>query len=157
LLCNNPCKDGNDAAKGRERIHMACNYSSASCSDMRTSCDNIPTAGDNFCKAVQPVFLNRIPLNTQSGERMKIVCFYDMAADALSKVAAHFPAHRGRLDEFHARGVLVAAGPLGNPPEGAMAIFTTREAAEEFVKADPFVVHGLVSQWRLVEWKAAFI
>ena len=88
---------------------------------------------------------------------MKIVCYYDMAPGAPAKVAAHCPAHRAMLDEFHARGLLIAAGPLGNPPEGAMALFTTREAAEEFVSHDPFVMHGLVSQWRLVEWNAAFI
>ena len=88
---------------------------------------------------------------------MKIVSFYEMAPDALSKVTTHYPAHRARLDEFHARGVIVAAGPLGNPPEGAMAVFTTREAAEEFVQGDPFVINGLVSKWSLVEWNAAFI
>jgi uncharacterized protein YciI len=38
-----------------------------------------------------------------------------------------------------------------------MAIFTTREAAEEFIQGDPFVIHGLVSEWRLLEWNAAFI
>jgi uncharacterized protein YciI len=88
---------------------------------------------------------------------MKIVCLYDVAADAVPKLMVHFPAHRERLDEFHTRGVLLAAGPLGNPPEGAMAIFTTREAAEEFVAGDPFVTSGLVSRWRLVEWNAVFI
>ena len=88
---------------------------------------------------------------------MKIVSFYEMAPDALSNVRTHFPAHRARLDEFHARGLLIAAGPLGNPPEGALAIFTSREAAEEFIQGDPFVIHGLVSNWRLVEWNAAFI
>jgi hypothetical protein len=88
---------------------------------------------------------------------MKIVSFYEVAPDALPKLGAHFPGHRARLDEFHARGVLLAAGPLGNPPEGAMAIFTTREAAEEFVQGDPFVTSGLVSKWRLVEWSAAFL
>ena len=31
------------------------------------------------------------------------------------------------------------------------------DAAEEFIKGDPFVINGLVSQWRLVEWNAAFI
>ena len=36
-------------------------------------------------------------------------------------------------------------------------VFTTREAAEEFIKGDPFVTNGLVSKWRLVEWNAAFI
>ncbi len=88
---------------------------------------------------------------------MKIVSFYEMAPGALSKVTTHFPAHRTRLDEFHSRGVVLAAGPLGNPPEGAMAVFTTREAAEEFIQGDPFVTNGLVSKWRLVEWNAASI
>jgi uncharacterized protein len=80
-----------------------------------------------------------------------------MAPDALLKVTTHYPAHRARLDEFQARGVIFAAGPLGNPPEGAMAVFTTREAAEEFIQGDSFVINGLVSKWRLVEWNAAFI
>jgi uncharacterized protein YciI len=88
---------------------------------------------------------------------MKIVTFYDMAPGALAHLMTHFPAHRARLDEFHARGVLLAAGPLGNPPDGAMAIFTSREAAEEFIAGDPFVTEGLVSSWRLVEWNAVFI
>ena len=88
---------------------------------------------------------------------MKIVSFYEMTPDALSKVMVHYPAHRARLDEFHARGVLLAAGPLGNPPEGALAVFTTRDAAEEFINGDPFVINGIVSKWRLVEWNAAFI
>jgi uncharacterized protein YciI len=88
---------------------------------------------------------------------MKIVAFYDMAPGALAQVMTHFPAHRARLDEFHQRGVLLAAGPLGSPPEKAMAIFTSREAAEEFIKDDPFVTNGLVANTRLVEWNAAFI
>ncbi len=44
---------------------------------------------------------------------MKIVSFYEMAPDALLKVTTHYPSHRARLDEFHVRGVLLAAGPLG--------------------------------------------
>jgi uncharacterized protein YciI len=88
---------------------------------------------------------------------MKIVMFYEMSPSAPSRLANHFPAHRARLDEFHARGVLLAAGPLGNPPHSAMGIFTTREAAEEFIHGDPFVTNGLVGSWRLVEWNAAFI
>ena len=88
---------------------------------------------------------------------MKTVVFYDMAPGALAKLKDHFPAHRARLDAFHARGVLIGAGPLGNPPEGAMAIFSAREAAEEFVQGDPFVTEGLVARWRAVEWHAAFL
>jgi uncharacterized protein YciI len=86
---------------------------------------------------------------------MKIVMFYELAADGMSKVMEHFEAHGARLQEFHQRGVLLMAGPLGNPPEGALAIFTSREAAEEFVAGDPFVTSGIVAKWRLVEWQEA--
>ncbi len=88
---------------------------------------------------------------------MKIVSFYELAPGALADVMTHFPAHRARLDAFHARGALIAAGPLGDPPEGAMAIFTNREEAEDFIRGDPFVTNGLVGSWRLVEWKASFL
>jgi len=88
---------------------------------------------------------------------MKIVSFYDVAPGSLAKLKEHFPAHRARLEDFHARGLLIAAGPLGNPPESAMGIFASREAAEEFIKGDPFVTNGVVSKWRLLEWNAAFI
>jgi uncharacterized protein YciI len=88
---------------------------------------------------------------------MKYVSFYDVAPGALPKVMEHFPAHRARLDEFHARGELIAAGPLGMPPTGAMAIFASRESAEAFIQGDPFVVNGLVATWRVVEWNAAFL
>jgi len=33
-----------------------------------------------------------------------------------------------------------------------MAIFTTREAAEEFVAGDPFVINGVVRSWEVREW-----
>ena len=47
------------------------------------------------------------------------------------------------------------AGPFANPMEGSMALFTTREAAEEFVAGDPFVTEGAVSGWTLREWNEA--
>jgi uncharacterized protein len=37
-------------------------------------------------------------------------------------------------------------GTFGNPQEeGSMAIFATREAAEEFAKGDPFVLNGVLA------------
>lgn len=83
---------------------------------------------------------------------MKVVMFYELAQDGLSKAMTHFPAHRARLDEFHARGVLLMAGPFANPADGALGVFTSREAAEEFIEGDPFVVNGVVGKWRLQEW-----
>lgn len=86
---------------------------------------------------------------------MKFVLLYELAADGMSKVMENYAAHSARLNDFHARGVLLMAGPLGNPPEGALAIFTTREAAEEFIAGDPFVTNGVVGTSRVVEWQEA--
>lgn len=39
-----------------------------------------------------------------------------------------------------------------------MAVFTSREAAEEFASADPFVLNGVVrSSWQVREWLEAFL
>jgi uncharacterized protein YciI len=83
---------------------------------------------------------------------MKVVMFYEIAADGMSKAQANIAAHRARLSDFHARGVLLMAGPFANPAEGAMGVFTSRASAEEFIQGDPFVIHGVVAKWSLREW-----
>jgi uncharacterized protein YciI len=68
------------------------------------------------------------------------------------------PAHLARGQEFHARGSLIAYGPFGDPQnEGSMAVFTSRAAAEEFARGDPFVVNGVVRAWQIREWNEAFL
>jgi uncharacterized protein len=83
---------------------------------------------------------------------MKAVLFYRSAADALEKAPLHYPAHKARLDEFHARGDLLAVGPWADPRDGALAVFRSRAAAEEFVRADPFVLNGVVASHQIKEW-----
>jgi len=34
-----------------------------------------------------------------------------------------------------------------------MAVFSSREAAEEFASDDPFVHAGVVSKWQVREWR----
>jgi len=36
-----------------------------------------------------------------------------------------------------------------------MAVFTTREAAEEFAAADPFVLNGVVTGYQIKGWNEA--
>ncbi len=87
---------------------------------------------------------------------MKYVLFYESADDVLSKAPECFPAHRARYEEFHARGTLLMLGAFGDPQEeGSMAVFTTREAAEEFARGDPFVLNGVVRSWQVREWNEA--
>ena len=71
---------------------------------------------------------------------MKAVVFYESADDLAEKAPLHAAAHRARWREFADRGELLMIGPFANAlADGAMAIFTTRAAAEEFVRGDPFV------------------
>jgi uncharacterized protein len=88
----------------------------------------------------------------------KYVLLYESADDVLSKAPTHFAAHSARGHEFHERGSLLAYGPFGDPQqEGSMAVFTTREAAEEFARGDPFVLNGVVRRWEIRAWNEAFL
>ena len=85
------------------------------------------------------------------------VLLYTSAPDVASKAAAHFPAHQERLIAFHERGDLLLVGAFGDPQaQGSMGIFTSREAAEEFVAGDPFRLNGVVAGWELREWQQLF-
>jgi uncharacterized protein len=83
---------------------------------------------------------------------MKYVLFYESADDVLSKAPPNVPGHSARLREFHARGTLLMAGAFADPREGALAIFTSQEAAEEFARGDPFVLNGVVRSWFIRAW-----
>ena len=88
---------------------------------------------------------------------MKFVLFYTSADDVLAKAPAHFEAHFARGQKFHDRGSLLMYGPFGDPQkEGSMAVFSTREAAEEFATGDPFVLNRVVRDWHIREWDEAF-
>ena len=80
---------------------------------------------------------------------MKYVVTYELAEGAQALAMEHYPAHRARLDEFHARGELLLVGTFADEPVGAMAVFSTRDAVEEF---DPFLRHGVVGRHRVREW-----
>lgn len=84
---------------------------------------------------------------------MKYVLFYDSSPDVASKAPVHYPAHRTRVEAFHERGTLLMIGTFANAQDdGSMAVFTTRDAAEEFAIEDPFVLNGVVARWRIREW-----
>src|SRR4051794_29554080 len=79
---------------------------------------------------------------------MKYVLFYESGDDVATDAPPHHPAHSARLQEFHARGDLLMVGTFGDPRnEGSMSIFTSRKAAEEFAKDDPFVLNNVVRTW----------
>ena len=76
-----------------------------------------------------------------------------VGARGATNAPPHFPAHRARVDEFHARGELLLVGTFADPQaEGSMSVFRTREAAQEFVDGDPFVRNGVVASYEIREW-----
>jgi uncharacterized protein YciI len=84
----------------------------------------------------------------------KYVVLYESADDVASRAPAHFAAHREWYAGFHDRGDLLGIGTFADPQsEGAMAVFASRAAAEEFVADDPFVVNGVVRAWHIREWE----
>ena len=83
---------------------------------------------------------------------MKYVLLYESIKDAGARAPDDMQAHDARVAEFHSRGSLLLAGSFTNAEDGAMGIFTSREAAEEFIKEDPFVVNGAIDSWHITEW-----
>lgn len=87
---------------------------------------------------------------------MKYVLFYESAGGAATDARLHFDEHRALWGRYAERGSLLLIGPFSDG-SGAMGVFTTREAAEEFAKQDPFVVHGVIRDWRIREWHEALV
>jgi uncharacterized protein len=87
---------------------------------------------------------------------VKYVVFYESAEGLAEKVPLHAADHREHWNGFLERGELLMIGPFGDPQtQGSMAVFTTREAAENFARNDPFVVNGVVRSWEIREWNEA--
>jgi uncharacterized protein len=80
--------------------------------------------------------------------------FYDVGDDYVAKRAAFRDAHLKKAWASHARNELVLGGALADPVDGAVLLFRVESAGvvEDFAKADPYVVNGLVTRWRIREW-----
>jgi len=89
---------------------------------------------------------------------MKYVLRYETSPDLdMEAVVAHFPAHQARWQEYQEAGTLLAIGPMADPRDGAMAVFTSRQAAEAFAVDDPFVTEGLVTSHTILEWNEVLL
>ena len=91
--------------------------------------------------------------NYEIPKNMKTVVLYETAPDTtMEKMMEVFPAHQANEEIFVKAGKILGIGPFAIPGDGAMAIFTDKESAEEFVKGDPIVTTGLVSKVTIKEW-----
>ena len=85
---------------------------------------------------------------------MHFLLIYDLASDYMERRAPLRSEHLALARAAEARGELILAGALANPPDGAVLMFRgdSPEAAEAFAAADPYVKNGLVTRWRVREW-----
>ena len=80
---------------------------------------------------------------------------YESGPDVLELAPLHMAAHVAHYEKAAEGGDLVTAIGTFEQPEvnGSMCVLTTREAAEGFASTDPFVVHGVVRSYRVLEWR----
>ena len=85
---------------------------------------------------------------------MHYLLFYDVVDDYAARRAQFRDAHLTRAWAAHERGELLLGGALDHPSDGAVLLFTadSPRVAEEFARADPYVLSGLVTRWHVREW-----
>lgn len=81
---------------------------------------------------------------------MKTVVIGESSGASMEIIMAVYPRHKEVVDTFVGRGEVIGIGPFTD--RGNMAIFRTREAAEAFVKQDPFILEGLVKSFVIRDW-----
>lgn len=77
---------------------------------------------------------------------------YDLSPDYLERRGQFREAHLALAWTHADNGSLLLGGAVGEPVEQALLVFTTREAAEAFAQADPYVANGLIRRWRVLPW-----
>ena len=89
---------------------------------------------------------------------MHFLLLYEVGQDYLQRRAAFRDAHLDKAWAASARGELVLGGatadPLDGAVDGAVLLFQgdSPRVAEAFARADPYVVTGLVTRWRVRAW-----
>ncbi len=90
-----------------------------------------------------------------------VFCVLNYASfeEAKAQAPEAIVAHVKRSRELHENGTLLMAGAFldkNDEPLGTMAVTTSREAAEEYVRGDPFFLNDMMSEWYTREWANMF-
>ena len=81
---------------------------------------------------------------------MKTVVIAEPSGATMETISEVYPRHKIIVDKYVNKGELIGIGPFSDM--GNMAIFKTREAAEQFVTEDPFILEGIVKSFVLRNW-----
>ncbi len=81
------------------------------------------------------------------------IVFYDYVEGIVEKRAPYREAHLALARAWKEDGRMLMGGAVGDPPHGAILVFTTN-AVQEFIDADPYIEAGLVTGHRVEPWNA---
>lgn len=81
------------------------------------------------------------------------VLLYHVVDNFVARRTPYREEHLRLVRDAHARGDVLLAGALGDPPDGALLVFRTdRATVETFALNDPYVRGGLVRRWEVQPW-----
>ena len=86
---------------------------------------------------------------------LKYKSFEEARTTAPDDIASHLK----RSNELHEQGSLLMSGLFLDSEDGqlnTMAVLTSRPAAEDYIKGDPFYAKGMMSKWSIREWANMF-
>lgn len=85
---------------------------------------------------------------------MHYLLCYELAPDYLERRGEFRDEHLKLGWAAQERGELVLAGACAEPSDMAVLLWQTDkpEIIEQFVKTDPYVIHGLVTSYRIKQW-----
>jgi uncharacterized protein YciI len=85
---------------------------------------------------------------------MHYLLCYDLADDYLERRGEFRTEHLKLAWDAQERGEIVIAGALADPADMAVLLFQCEspEVVERFAKADPYVIKGLVTGYKIRQW-----
>ena len=86
---------------------------------------------------------------------MHFLLCYEYAEHAAEKRSAFREAHLALVQEYVDRRELLLGGGVAEPVAGAVILFDAenRDHVAGFALKDPYVTNGIVSVWRIREWR----
>lgn len=85
---------------------------------------------------------------------MHYLMIYELADDYLERRGQYRDEHLRMAWESQQRGEMVLAGAMPEAFDMAVLLFQgdSKDAAERFAAADPYVIHGLVRAYSIKQW-----
>jgi uncharacterized protein YciI len=82
------------------------------------------------------------------------ILFYKTVDSYIERRAPYREEHLAYCRAAKARGELLMAGALADPPDTAILIFriASRSVVDAFARNDPYVKAGLIKEWNVRPW-----